>query len=369
VIAAGCCIVGAMPVSAACTKDRCRILVAGDMGIGDDAFAAGFAAVQRSMVKDAPDLVLYAGDYIYTRQTCRWQAPETGLPPYVAEVRDKLVDPFEGRVVFAAGDNDLPEGDNTDAQAARQCWTSVAGMGRPLAKPEGAGPWEGLIEDLPGVLVAVLGPEALRPESAPDHWLRAPVERARRDGKWVLTMIHEPVVTTAWYDKPCCATIEPLHELGVDLVLSGHQHSFERTYPLEVAAPDRVQPAPATDSWLYDAGVYRAGEGIVYIVTGGGGAWLRPFADQQLGAVAARYKAPDFIRNAVARRAVMNNYVRIDAQADRLIVSAMRVCTTGEPRWRPHSIEVWPKGPAMLECYGEPEGVSVFDHFEVRRPS
>jgi hypothetical protein len=50
VIAAGCCIVGAMPVSAACTKDRCRILVAGDMGIGDDAFAAGFAAVQRSMV-------------------------------------------------------------------------------------------------------------------------------------------------------------------------------------------------------------------------------------------------------------------------------------------------------------------------------
>src|SRR5215207_2694502 len=107
-IAAGCCIVGAMPVSAACTKDRCRILVAGDMGIGDDAFAAGFAAVQGAMAKDAPDLVLYAGDYIYTRQTCEWQAPPEGLPPYVAEVRDKLVAPFGGRVVFAAGDNDLP---------------------------------------------------------------------------------------------------------------------------------------------------------------------------------------------------------------------------------------------------------------------
>jgi hypothetical protein len=99
------------------------------------------------------------------------------------------------------------------------------------------------------------------------------------------------------------------------------------------------------------------------------GPWLRPFADQQLGTTAGKRRAPDFIRNAVARRAVMNNYVRIDAQTDRLIVSTMQVCATGEPRWRPHSFEVWPKGPDMLECYGKPEGVSVFDHFEVRRPS
>src|SRR4051812_36721510 len=252
-----------MPVSAACTRDRCRILVAGDTGVGDDAFAAGFAAVQRAMVADAPDLVLYAGDYVYTRRTCEWQAPPAGPPPYVAEVRDELVAPFGGRVVLAAGDNDLPDDDSPYAQAARRCWASIAGMGLPLTRPEGAGAWEGLAEDLPGVLVAVLDPEALRAGAAggPDPWLRAPVERARRDGKWVLAVIHEPLVTTAWYDKPCCATLEPLHDLGVDLVLSGHQHSFERTYPLQVATPpDRVRPAPAADHWLYDAGVYRAGE-------------------------------------------------------------------------------------------------------------
>jgi Calcineurin-like phosphoesterase len=360
-----------MPASAACTEDRCRILVAGDMGIGDDAFAFGFAAVQGAMVKDAPDLVLYAGDYIYTRQTCEWQAPLTGLPPYVAEVRDKLVAPFGGRVVFAAGDNDIPDDNSPWALAAQRCWTSIAGMGLPLTRPPGAGAWEGLIENLPGILIAVLGPESLGSDAASGsgHWLRTAVEQAKRDGKWVLAMIHEPVVTTAWYEKPCCATLQPLHDLGVDLVLSGHQHSFERTYPLQVTAPDRVQPAPATDPWLYEAGVYRAGDGVVYVVTGGGGAWLRPFADQQLGARAAEHVAPEFIRSAVARRAVMNNYVRVDAQPDRLIVSTMQVCVAGEPRWKPHSSEVWPKGPAMLECYGKPEGVSVFDHFEVRRPS
>jgi hypothetical protein len=364
-VATGCCIAVAMPVSAACTKDRCRILVAGDMGIGDDAFGAGFSAVQAAMAKDAPDLVLYAGDYIYTRpQTCERQAP------YLAEVRDKLVAAFAGRVVFAAGDNDIPDGNDTDAQAAR-CWTSIAGMGLPLVNPPGAGAREGLIEDLPGVLVAVLDFKALTTgdASAFDHWLRAPVKRAKRDGKWVLVMIHEPVVTTAWYEKPCCATIKPLHDLGVDLVLSGHQHSFERTYPLRVTTPpDRVEPAAPIDPWLYDAGIYQAGEGVVYVVTGGGGAWLRPFADQQLGAPAERL-APDFIRSAVARRAVMNNYVRVDAQAGRIIVSTMQVCGAGEPRWKPRSTEVWPKGPSMLECYGKPEGVSVFDRFEVWRAS
>ena len=150
------------------------------MGVGEDAFAAGFTAVQRAMVDDAPDLVLYAGDYVYTRQTCEWQAPPAGLPPYVAEVRDKLVAPFGGRVVLEAGDNDLPDGDSPYAQAARRCWASIAGMGLPLVRPEGAGASEGLVEDLPGVMVAVLDPESLRTGSDPDRWLRAPVERARR---------------------------------------------------------------------------------------------------------------------------------------------------------------------------------------------
>jgi hypothetical protein len=47
----------------------------------------------------------------------------------------------------------------------------------------------------------------------------------------------------------------------------------ERTYPLEVTTPpDQVQPASATDAWLYEAGIYRAGEDMVYVVTEGYGA-------------------------------------------------------------------------------------------------
>lgn len=174
-------------------------------------------------------------------------------------------------------------------------------------------------------------------------------------------------MTTAWFEKLCCATLKPLQDMGVDLVFSGHQHSFERTYQLVVPTPpNQVQPVEAKDGALYQAGVYRAGAGVVYVVTGGGGAWLRPFADQQnsppVGVV-----APEYIRRAVARRASMNHYVRVDVEADRVGVTTMRVCASGETRWKPADTNVWPGGLSMLECHGKSLGVAVFDHFELRK--
>jgi hypothetical protein len=359
----------APPASASCTAGACRILVVGDVGIGDDAFEAGFLAVQQAMVNDSPDLVLYMGDYIYTKHTCEWQTPAGGVPPYVAAVHEKLVAPFQGQVVFARGDNDAPGGDSEWAQAAHKCWKAIAEMGIPLTKPPGAGAWEGVVEDLPGVLIAVLDADALASDklSAPDYWLREPVMRAKSAGKWVLVVVHEPVITTAWFSKPCCATLKPFHDMGVDLVFSGHQHSFERTYQLEVPTPpDHVRPVEARDRAWHQAGVYRAGEGVVYVVTGGGGAWLRPFADQQ-SPPPAGFVAPDYIKRAVARRANMNHYVRVDMETDRVGVTTVRVCADGEARWKPDDATVWPAGPSVLECHGKSLGTSVFDHFELRK--
>lgn len=356
----------ALPAAAACQATSCRILVVGDMGIGDDAFAAGFQAVQQAMVQDAPDLVLYVGDYIYANKTCLGQTPAGAVPPYVAQVRDKLVTPFQGQVVFVRGDNDAAEGDGEWARAARACWQMIAGMSAPLTKPPGANAWEGVKEDLPGVFVAALDHDALAAAKLGTlDWLREPIQRAKAAGKWVLVMVHAPVVTTAWYEKPCCATLKPLHDMGVDLVFSGHQHSFERTYQLEIPTPpDRIQPVPAPPRALYRAGTYQAGQGVVYVVAGGGGAWLRPFADQQ---PPPKPVAPPHIRQAVARRAIMNHYVRVDLDAGRVGVTTMRVCAPGEPRWRPNDATVWPGGTSMLECHGKPAGVSVFDHFELTR--
>lgn len=358
----------ALPAAAACQGTSCRILVVGDMGIGDDAFAAGFLAVQQAMVQDAPDLVLFTGDYIYTRDTCLGQTPAGVMPPYVAEVRDKLVTPFQGQVVFLRGDNDAPEEDSAWAKAAHTCWQMIAGMSAPLTKPPGAKVWEGVKEDLPGVFVAALDHDALAADKLGTlDWLREPIQRAKAAGKWVLVVVHAPVVTTAWYEKPCCATLKPFHDMGVDLVFSGHQHSFERTYQLAIPTPpDRIQSVQTPARVLYQAGAYQAGQGVVYVVTGGGGAWLRPFADQQ-DAPPPTVVAPPHIQRAVARRAIMNHYVRVDLDASRVGVTTMRVCAPGEPRWRPTDAKIWPGGASMLECHDKPPGVSVFDHFELTR--
>jgi predicted phosphodiesterase len=341
------------------------------MGIGDNAFAAGFLAVQQAMVKDAPDLVLFVGDYIYpsATTTCLGQTPAGVMPPYVAQVRDMLVTPFQGQVVFLRGDNDAPEGDKESEKAARTCWPMIAGMSAPLTKPPGATAWEGVKEDLPGVFVAALDHDALAAQKPGTlDWLRDPIQRAKAAGKWVLVVVHAPVVTTAWYEKPCCATLKPLHDMGVDLVFSGHQHSFERTYQLEIPTtpPDRIQVVQTPARALYQAGTYQAGQGVVYVVTGGGGALLRPFADQQ-GPPPPAEVAPPHIRRAVARRAIMNHYVRVDLEADRVGVTTMRVCAPGEPRWKPTDATIWPGGASMLECHDKPPGVSVFDHFELTR--
>jgi hypothetical protein len=255
----------ALPAFSACRGESCRILVVGDMGIGDDAFTAGFLAVQQAMMQDAPDLVLYAGDYIYTKGVCTGKTAAGDMPPYIAEVRDKLVVPFQGKIVFSRGDNDAPEGDSDWAQAAAMCWTMMANLGVPLTKPPGAGEWEGVIEDVPGVLIAVLDHGALAADKLGAlAWLQEPVKRAKDARKWVLVVVHEPVVTTAWFEKPCCATLQPLHDMGVDLVFSGHQHSFERTHPLGVTVPpNRIQPLAAAEHRMYQAGVYPAGRGVV----------------------------------------------------------------------------------------------------------
>jgi Calcineurin-like phosphoesterase len=357
----------ALPAVAACEGESCRILVVGDMGIGDDAFTAGFLAVQQAMIQEAPDLVLYLGDYIYTKNVCTGNTPAMDMPPYIAEVRDKLVTPFQGNVVFSRGDNDDPEGDSDWAKGADACWQMIASLRAPLTKPPGAREWEGVSEDLPGVLIAVLDHDALAADKLGAlAWLEEPVRRAKGARKWVLVLVHEPVVTTAWFEKPCCATLKPLHDMGVDLVFSGHQHSFERTYPLGVTVPpDRVQPLPAAEYKLYQAGVYPAGRGVVYVVTGGGGAWLRPFADQQASPSAK--VAPPYIQHAVARRGIMNHYVRVDLDPNRAGVTTMRVCTPGEARWKPDIASIWPGGSSMLACHGSSLSLSVFDHFELQR--
>jgi predicted phosphodiesterase len=333
-------------------------VVVGDTGIGDNAFHEGFLAVQKAMVKEKPNLVLHAGDYIYNKdRSCREED--------IKEVEEKLVIPFNGAVVFARGDNDFKDEFRT------KCWSRIVKKGKRIVSPPEAGDAEGFVNDLKDVFIAVLDWNALSGRRNLG-WLTGEVEAAQKAGKWVIVAVHDPVVTTGWYDKACCESLRPLHDMGVDLVFSGHQHSFERTHQVRISQKTGLLERAGSDGAL-EKDVYKRGAGIVYIVTGGGGATLRPFADQEKSDEALLHRAPAHIVEVVAKRGIMNHYVVVELKEEvkegktvkHALVTTKLVCPEGDPRWKPNDRLVWGDERTTLACESQLLGNPDYDSFEI----
>ncbi len=107
-------------------------------------------------------------------------------------------------------------------------------------------------------------------------WLRADLTAVDRAvTPWVFAVHHMPAYTSSTAHGPALelrASWQPLYdEFGVDLVLNGHNHGYERS------APIRGFVAGTTDGAIQPAGpngIPLAANGTVYIVSGGSGAPL-----------------------------------------------------------------------------------------------
>jgi hypothetical protein len=97
------------------------------------------------------------------------------------------------------------------------------------------------------------------PGSAQQEWLRADLA-ANGGGACALAYWHHPVFSSGEHgsDPRMAATWKKLDEAGVDVVLTGHEHSYERF-------------APQTHEGVADP------NGIRQFVVGTGGRELRPF--------------------------------------------------------------------------------------------
>lgn len=100
-------------------------------------------------------------------------------------------------------------------------------------------------------------------------WLRD--QLATNTKKWLIVYMHTPPYSAGKHgdNGRLQSLLEPLFERhAVDLVLAGHDHDYERTHPLELYNTDPAYP------------------GLVHVVTGGGGAALRPVTPTARTAVA-----------------------------------------------------------------------------------
>jgi Calcineurin-like phosphoesterase len=78
------------------------------------------------------------------------------------------------------------------------------------------------------------------------------------DAVWKFVYLHEPPYSSRRPNRVVRLILSPLFErYGVDVVFCGHEHLYERTFPITEFVPD--------------------GRGVVYVTSGGGGAPLHPF--------------------------------------------------------------------------------------------
>jgi hypothetical protein len=228
-----------------------RVAVVGDSGIGDaDQYAV--AAIIRSM---APDLFLHTGDLFY-----------------LANVDDALFRVYGDTL---AGAGFYPSRGNHDIHFP---WREL--FYPPMENPAGTGTYYSFDwgsahfvaldtnEENPGGFV-VDGPQL--------QWLTADLTAARAAGRsWLILYFHVPVYTVGAYIKealPLRPRIQPIIDrFQVDLVVTGHDHNYQRSHPVNGEGRGGPHAGLVRDAWQTPSFV--SPRGTIYVVTGGGGGLL-----------------------------------------------------------------------------------------------
>lgn len=113
------------------------------------------------------------------------------------------------------------------------------------------------------------------------RWLERELAAARQDEDidWIVVFMHQVAMSSAHFNGADLGIRRqwlPLFDAyGVDLVLAGHEHHFERSYPVRGVLPGSslLTPAPAggTSQRRRDSGEIDTRYGTVHLTIGGGG--------------------------------------------------------------------------------------------------
>jgi 3',5'-cyclic AMP phosphodiesterase CpdA len=218
-------------------------IVFGDSGKGTR--VQYLLGAQMASAQPPADFVLHTGDLIYDGGEL-WLYEERFFAPY----RQLLA-----RVDFwpCLGNHDVDQ----DDRALAQVTVFELPANGPAGLPAGYNYWF----DYSTCRVAVLDSNA---DEATLHDRVSPwLTKVMADvaPRWRFVVFHHPPYTDGKYmpdERLQRAVVPALEAAGVDVVFSGHDHDYQRTYPLR------------------DGRVVATGQGVVYVVTGAGGAQLYP---------------------------------------------------------------------------------------------
>jgi acid phosphatase type 7 len=221
-----------------------RFAVVGDSGTGREP-EDGIVAVLSSL---APDFVLHVGDAAYGSGTAR-EVQARFLAPF-APLTDHVP------LYLALGNHDA----NTQGGEPLLDVLALPTNGSDGTEHFYSFDWG------PCHLVALDSNRRLDAGSPQLTWLDA--DLAASSAPWTIVFFHHPVYSSSTHGEreDLQASLAPVLEAhGVDLVLSGHDHVYERTLPIVAGVPVAVPGAEHLDA-----------PGPIYVVTGGGGKDLYP---------------------------------------------------------------------------------------------
>lgn len=237
------------------TPDRdesVRLLAFGDSGIGSNTQTL----LADVMAHEKPDVVIHTGDLIYPAGAEKDYLPNF-YRPYEKLIATTFFMPSEGNHDVATDKGApllqqfiLPENGPADIEAERNFWFDY-GPARIVALDTNMDAHGGVISH-----------EEMKTTVA--TWLRKSLEDC--DAKWRIVYFHQPFYTGSAHSAEGSAYVkeaylDAMEAAGVDLVLCGHNHLYERTAP------------------MHQDKIVEPGTGIVYVTTGAGGAQRYPEGD------------------------------------------------------------------------------------------
>lgn len=222
-----------------------KFLVVGDSGMNNQAQLD----IARQMATEDADFFLHTGDVVY---------PAGGLGAAVREYDYRYFRPYQDFLQRTPG---FPVVGNHDlyglfGQPFRDAFTLPSnGTGGRLEELYYSFEWGD------SKFVAIESNSLFQLSSSGTHmdWLRR--ELSQNTKKWLVVYMHAPLWSAGKHGDNTALqnNLGPMFETyGVDLLLAGHEHNYERTKPIKAFNQSSSYP------------------GLVHVITGGGGAALRP---------------------------------------------------------------------------------------------
>ena len=197
-----------------------------------------------SMYRKGVDLTLGLGDYAYS----------TGSTA-VHAWWDNQMAPVHGRFKGALGNHDTQ-----DQSVYAQLFDQSKGWFYSFDK-------EGVH------FIAMNSEESFEPGSSQYKFVDQDLQSAssRTDVKWIIVYLHQPMYTSPSHHPPAVSLRDAYHPLfdkyDVDLVLQGHNHNYQRSFPMMYNSVDPSQPNVTSS----ETEVYNDPLGEIYAEVGTGG--------------------------------------------------------------------------------------------------